>query len=189
MLNPKHPSLSSSQASLLNQMLKRLDTIAIEPFTKEEPSTFPYCKLLKESSSPLNGIVENLPKDILNSVIQPTVISYNKSIGTNTQIVVIATAFINTSTSLNSNNFVVNYDFSLNVNGIPQLNIYISFDKNIEGEDYDYYAFEIGLDSDSMFTDQMQLNGVETVQVYLYDTDPKTSRGTVTTVQSGTSGG
>ncbi|WP_430409949.1 hypothetical protein [Kordia sp.] len=89
--------------------------------------------------------------------------------------------------------FNVSYQLVLNASGNYQINIYISFNRlNYSSEEstpFEHYEFDIIFKENSISlisnsdVSSLDLKNVETVKVFLIRTNPKTSRGTVTTVQ------
>ncbi len=182
-------SLSSIEAFLLNQILDKSNSIKAMPSTQGK---YPYFQLKESAKSPVNGVMGEAPSTAFKKVLQPTVVATRipKDPGASkTKILLLIAAFINTDITKNGllkeDDFSFYYNFSLNASGEPQLDIYITFNDEIKGDSYNYYAFEVGFESDSEILSQWQLDGVVTTQVFLYDKDPRTSRGTVTTVQGG----
>lgn len=178
--------LTGSQKELINQILSKASEITYNS-SGNEPEYYPYRKLLDTVSGPKNKSVKSVSTGIFTKIIQPTVLACKSSGGQDesTKMTVLIAAFINTEKVLQNSDFSFYYDFSLSMLGEPQLNIYITFNDEIQGEEYNCYSFELGFESDPKILSQWQLDGVGTIQVFLYDKDPKTSRGTVTTVQSG----
>ncbi|MEN2414997.1 hypothetical protein [Flavobacterium mesophilum] len=70
-----------------------------------------------------------------------------------------------------------------NIEGFPQLQFFVSYDMS-EKVSKDFLVYEVTFDAKS-FPFQDQMSQIKTIQTFLWDVDPVTSRGTVTTVQSG----
>ncbi|MBC8754640.1 hypothetical protein H2O64_08135 [Kordia sp. YSTF-M3] len=78
--------------------------------------------------------------------------------------------------------FQMNYQLTLNDYGLPQLNIYVLYSEtNSEENPYWDNSFQITFDRN--ITPEINLEELTTIQVFLQDEDPRTSRGTVTTVK------
>lgn len=87
--------------------------------------------------------------------------------------------------------FNLYYNYTLDADGLPQIAIYICYHKEeINATAYEYNTFEIYVYKGAI-TDannkEVELSEIQTVQVFLINTDPRTSRGTTTTVQNQTS--
>ncbi len=99
--------------------------------------------------------------------------------------------YINTdSTTLTHEDFVPVYNFSLDSLGVPQLDIYISFEfvEPVEAFPvYTAYNFKMALQhlKEHEEYQPVNLSKIEKVKVVLYNFDPDTSRGTETTIQGG----
>jgi hypothetical protein len=118
----------------------------------------------------------------------------------NNTLEVTAVAIISKEYKIKVLDFHLNYNYSFNEQGEPQLNIYIYFTKHITETEieygYDYCTFKITLDkegigSSNQHEDPIEVkdtmvpqDDIQTVQAYVVNTDPRTSRGTVTTVQN-----
>lgn len=102
---------------------------------------------------------------------------------------VYAVCFINKEYELTYNEFTFYYDFSLNNSGEHQLNIFITFnEEERKTTDYKYYSFEFDFEKGAVHCangSEVPMEKIKTVQFFLINTDPETSRGTETTVQSG----
>lgn len=68
------------------------------------------------------------------------------------------------------------------IEGFPQLQFFVSYDMS-ETVSKDFFVYEVTFEAKSHpFEDQ--ISHIKTIQTFLWDIDPVTSRGTVTTVQS-----
>ena len=117
-------------------------------------------------------------------------------IETENKISVCVLFFLNTT--LTSLNLKVNTLFTIGNNGKPQLQlfIYTSLEERMKiiqnkTAEKHYNAFTINFDlmnknCESTLPIGYSLKDIEKIETFLWDIDPKTSRGTVTTVQSGT---
>lgn len=107
-----------------------------------------------------------------------------------THIRICAVAFIGRCKKVKNKDFHLKYNVSLNAIGKYALNVYIIFDKKEkDGMHYDFYSFDVRfLKKSIILEDQkyVKLSDIDTVEVFLVNLDPKTSRGTITTVQPST---
>lgn len=189
-------NLNSVQARAVTEIVEKTTLIGLvnkEDITADKiPPFYPYYSALDSISSPLNYLKAEIADKMggeFEALIPPTVLANKKNDGDSTVITLLIIGFINTNPVGDiDESFKFRYDFSLDRVGNPQLNCYISFEKSIGGEDYTVYPFEVGLKSNSLDHQNVDLSIIETVKVFLFDKDPKTSRGTETTVQSGTGG-
>ncbi|WP_420574175.1 hypothetical protein [Kordia sp.] len=76
-----------------------------------------------------------------------------------------------------------NYQFVLGDFGLPQLNIYVSFNEAHSPEMPVYWDNTFQIVVNKNISQDIDLNEIVTVQVFLVDDDPRTTRGTVTTVK------
>lgn len=75
----------------------------------------------------------------------------------------------------------------VNMEGEAQLQFFIAYDlKPTDGEDF--YIYEVSFEADEI-PFKGGLESIETIQTFLWDIDPISSRGTETTVQPGTGTG
>lgn len=112
----------------------------------------------------------------------------------NTRIKVTAIVFINTKETENEDVIlpvlIVNQLFTISNYGEPQLQFFIHCNKEEllkigKNQIGMYQAFQVIFTTKDMtgFPDGIEMKEVVSVQTFLWDIDPKTSRGTVTTVQ------
>lgn len=98
---------------------------------------------------------------------------------------------VNTVTFINAQqdpkHFNLFFNYTLNDNGEPQLSIYICYVANeIPAKTYIIKPFMIYFSSNSVKNGSKQiipLNRIKAIKVFLVNRDPRTSRGTMTTVQ------
>ncbi|MBC8754655.1 hypothetical protein H2O64_08210 [Kordia sp. YSTF-M3] len=99
-----------------------------------------------------------------------------------------AVVFLGRSKNVKNKDFTLKYNVCLNCIGKYQLNIYIIFNTpEKSGVKYDFYSFDIRFLKKSIKLQELNnlpLSQVNTVEVFIINKDPKTSRGTVTTVQT-----
>jgi len=104
-------------------------------------------------------------------------------------IKVLAVCFINKDYKLEYNDFTFYYDFSFNSIGDYLLNLFITFNKHeMKAIEYKYYSFEFEFEKGAIHCAdgcEVPMEKIKTVQLFLINEDPETSRGTETTVQSG----
>ena len=115
------------------------------------------------------------------------------TITNNSQLKILMAAVVRTSKKLTSGDFSFYYHFTYNSSGNYQLNFYITFDKSNKAvsdvNSYASFPFEVTLTEGSIKSANgasVPLDSIKTVQVFLINEDPETTRGTETTVQPGT---
>ncbi|PKB16016.1 hypothetical protein [Flavobacterium sp. 5] len=110
--------------------------------------------------------------------LQPLVEVYLDS---NNNIQVSTVFFIDAAiTGLNENSFTIFQDYSISEIGEPRLQFFISYDA-IETSTSNFRAYQISFQSlPTTFLNR----DITTIQTFLWDIDPVSSRGTVTNVQS-----
>jgi hypothetical protein len=83
----------------------------------------------------------------------------------------------------NTLDFSIYQNCYVDIEGVPQLQFFVAYDMTeYEGIEFDMY--EVSFDADPIpFIDHF--SQIITIQTFLWDTDPITSRGTETNVQSG----
>ena len=80
---------------------------------------------------------------------------------------------------------VVTQSYSISSLGLNQLQFFISYDFN-EVKSSNFKTYELSFDAkEKKLPKGVKLKDIDTVEIFLRDTDPITSRGTVTTVQTG----
>jgi hypothetical protein len=104
------------------------------------------------------------------------------------------TAIVLINTEFNDNylpDLIVNQLFTISNYGTPQLQFFIhcseeGLSKIKETQDGKYNAFKVIFTTQELsgFPTGIVMKDIETVETFLWNIDPKTSRGTVTTVQS-----
>lgn len=109
--------------------------------------------------------------------LQPIVEVYLDS---NNNIQVSTVFFIDAAIrGLNASSFTIFQDYSISETGEPRLQFFISYDA-VETETTNFQAYQISFQSlPTVFLNK----DITTIQTFLWDTDPISSRGTVTTVQ------
>lgn len=137
--------------------------------------------------------VENMHIPLLpsNELLTPIATSFYDK--TNDILLVEATVFVNSELRLAQGDFNVFSNYVLSEIGEPQLNIYITYDRaSITTKTYSIIPFAIGYDSHSVVTESdrtiVELGRIKSVNVFLVNEDPRTSRGTTTIVQNQTTG-
>ncbi len=109
---------------------------------------------------------------------------------------ILMASIVNVSKNLNENSFSINYQFTYNSGGNYQLNFYIFFNEGStsvtsvgsEVNSYVSFPFEITFTQDLLSPvngTPIPLGSIKTVQVFMVDVDPETTRGTETAVQPG----
>ncbi|MEO8534144.1 MAG: hypothetical protein ABI441_10350 [Flavobacterium sp.] len=97
-----------------------------------------------------------------------------------------AVFLVSTSTTQNDGKleFMIYQNWYVNLDGKRQLQFFITYDidDNIS-KDFDVYEISFKAEKDPYGEDAFK--SVETIQTFLWDIDPETSRGTETTVQHG----
>ena len=144
------------------------------------------------------GEVDRIPQIKINhknsDSLLPTVVKayFNKDVeNPNDQsLSVFGVAFINEKFGrLRERDFEVFYNFGLDFSGDYQMNIYITFTHTEElASEYNYYPFEVNFNEGAVCCaagNPVPLEKITMVRTYLINRDPETSRGTVTSVQSG----
>ena len=76
-----------------------------------------------------------------------------------------------------------NYQLIINTLGLPQLNIYVCYSENDLGIKPKYWDNCFQINFSEHITPKVNLSEIATIEVFLIDEDPRTSRGTVTTVK------
>lgn len=105
------------------------------------------------------------------------------------KIKILAVCFVNKSYELEYKDFTCYYGFSYDRRGGYLINLYITFDKQEKkAVNYKYYSFEFEFEKGAIRCAdgfEVPMEKIKTVQLFLINKDPETSRGTETTVQSG----
>ncbi len=199
----------------LEQNIQDLEDIAREPIILDDNSIIPGKEIkkvgkkeLNDFNSPKGTFMYYMPKkepeklptfgfdNIPSNILSPPV-SHVYLLDDNTyrhkHIRINAVVFIAVNKAVKNKDFILKYNISFNTVGKHQLNVYITFNKKEkEGKEYNFYSFDIRfLEASIVLEDSriLSLSKINTVQVFLINKDPKGSRGTVTTVQSGTGEG
>jgi hypothetical protein len=133
----------------------------------------------------------------------------NQAISSDDKSSIVVTAIVLVNTKLTALTFKINQLFTISDYGKYQLQFFIYCDEDqltsisenlytdntynsfkVEFTTSDTTGFPIGptevTDPERYVTGKSKIKDIEVVQTFLWDIDPKTSRGTVTTVQSGT---
>ncbi|WP_430412691.1 hypothetical protein [Kordia sp.] len=144
----------------------------------------PYYTIVASRKSPIQHAPDGAI--ISEEVISPVVVPYRLNGHEFAGLSIVA--FAKTGGPLSKDKLKFRYNFTLSDTGDAQLNIYISFDYNnsIKTPDFWFNAFNLRLGCKQM--QGVDLNEIITAKVFLIDTDPSTTRGTVTTVKNPTSG-
>lgn len=84
--------------------------------------------------------------------------------------------------SIQSPAFTVYQYYGIDVDGQPIVQFFIAYDYK-ETQAQVFNAFQLNFQVNPALLPSLNLSDIKTVQTFLWDTDPVTSRGTVTTVQ------
>ncbi|WP_075344417.1 hypothetical protein [Tenacibaculum agarivorans] len=141
-------------------------------------------KLQKENSISLPE--GNYPK-LLPPTIVANLISNDNEV---TGIRITGVILVDNNYDLTTDDFGFCWNFTYGSTGGYQLNLYAAFEaeapKSLPSE-YDMFGFEVNFKNEAIksgiFT--LPLEKIKTVEAFVVDADPETSRGTVTTVKSG----
>jgi hypothetical protein len=159
---------------------KRMSAIEKIIDSTTEINLFPYAGTLYESLSSDVSSINNLNLGVIDNVILSPVVS---AILENEVLKVGLLLTAKTSKSLHeTEGFQMNYQLTLNDYGLPQLNIYVLYSET-NSEEMPYWDNSFQINFDSNITPEINLGELTTIQVFLQDEDPRTSRGTVTTVK------
>ncbi|MEM6717709.1 MAG: hypothetical protein AAF611_00195 [Bacteroidota bacterium] len=91
--------------------------------------------------------------------------------------------FINVGINEITNLVSVHYDYELNATSLPSLMIYLTFDKEKIGRSSNIISHKQFLFTFEQKSDEgIDFSNFDTIQAFLIEDDPRTSRGTVTTV-------
>lgn len=138
----------------------------------------PYPKHI-ESTHKL-GFSNHRTNDLIPPIVQAFLINKDK-------LEIPIVILVDTSYGIKNSNFKFKYNVCINTVGDLQLNIYVYFHKkeptNKTG-DFNIYPFTIHCTNSLLVFEGLSESINKTVQVSLINTDPKTSRGTTTTVQT-----
>lgn len=83
--------------------------------------------------------------------------------------------------SIGQPNFSVSYEFTTCNSGVPQISLYICYDEKIITPYNQYIPYSLAISDLPLSNEQGQT--IINLKTFLWDEDPVTSRGTVTTVQ------
>ncbi|EDP96243.1 hypothetical protein U8527_09035 [Kordia algicida OT-1] len=177
----------SPQAEVLEQgvpgnILTRLQE-AQEPYTGK--------KFFRFTLSEPGHVPRTNFKNVLSTMLIPPITdAYILQDNENVDYLYIRTVvLLNAGLGITNNDFIIKYNLSLYVTNNYQINIYVIFnqDDKASANNCLYYPIEIYFGQKSIFIDQtppaLDINSIGAINVFLVDTDPKTSRGTMTTVQ------
>lgn len=128
-------------------------------------------------------------------VLAPTVLTYLRGEGKEKNIFIQGVAFVNSDYGVKKDQFEFYYNFTYKSSGEYQLNIYMTFihsDKNNE-QGFRYYPFLMEFCDGAIKSgdgETVPIDKIKTVELFVINRNPETSRGTVTTVKpsSGTEG-
>lgn len=110
----------------------------------------------------------------------------------NNKLKILMAAIVNGANELKETSFSINYQFTFNSYGNYQLNFYIYFNKSataVVGNSYKSFPFEVTFTGSHVLPvdgTKIPLGSIKTIQVFMVDVDPETTRGTVTVVQDTT---
>ncbi|WP_046757082.1 hypothetical protein [Kordia jejudonensis] len=155
---------------------------------KIDDSTIYYDVNKNDSTIKLNL---NLPTNDVNlelsTLVPATCFAFHHD---TTHLKVKSFCFVRRNREVEETSFELTYQVTFNPLGSYQLNIYIQFTPNstptdLDSNMYNCFEFDIVFPSDSIKLDDKSLDLIDfdSVEVFLIRTNPKTSRGTVTTVQ------
>ncbi|MWB96359.1 hypothetical protein GON26_18505 [Flavobacterium sp. GA093] len=146
--------------------------------TSEDPAKrFPpgVCIVDSLPSEPLGSI--SFPDNRSKALLPPVV---NAQLKNNKKVLAIkAVVFI--AKGQNTLDFSIYQNCYVDIDGVPQLQFFVAYDMTeYEGIDFDMY--EVSFDANPIpFVDHF--SQIKTIQTFLWDIDPITSRGTETNVQ------
>ncbi|MGO4772389.1 hypothetical protein ACEN2I_12060 [Flavobacterium sp. W22_SRS_FK3] len=98
-----------------------------------------------------------------------------------------AVFLVSTNTALNNDklDFMIYQNWYVNLEGERQLQFFIAYDiDDAISKEFDVYEISFKAEKDPYGEDAFK--SISTIQTFLWDIDPETSRGTETTVQRGT---
>lgn len=100
--------------------------------------------------------------------------------------------FVDSALGLEKENFKINCQVSLNLQGFYDLSVYVYYHKEVQNlggynEGLDNVYIKIPFFKEKIFPSdcKQNLKNINTIEVFVINTDPETSRGTETTVESG----
>ncbi len=124
-------------------------------------------------------------------VLAPTVLSFLRGEGKNQNIFIEGIAFVNSDYGVEKEQFEFYYNFTYKSSGDYQLNIYMTFihsDKNNK-KGFIAYPFLMEFYKGAIECSEKEpvpLEKIQTVELFVVNRNPETSRGTVTTVKPST---
>lgn len=120
----------------------------------------------------------SFPERRTRALLSPLVEAYLED--KNKKLLIRAVVFI--APDENAMNFTIYQNWFVNIEGTPQLQFFICYDmKEIEGKDFDIY--EVSFYAVDTPFGKNAFSHLKTIETFVWDVDPVTSRGTVTTVQ------
>ncbi|GGF08912.1 hypothetical protein [Flavobacterium limi] len=135
------------------------------------------CIVDKLPSEPVGSI--SFPDNRSKALLPPIVDARFKN--NKKKLVIRAVVFI--AKGDNTLNFSIYQNCYVDIDGVPQLQFFVAYDM-IEYEGINFDMYEVTFDADPIpFVDHF--SQIKTIETFLWDTDPITSRGTVTIVQDG----
>jgi hypothetical protein len=122
---------------------------------------------------------ENQTNALLSPVVQATLIGKKK-------LQIRAVVFISPEAQTNGLEFDVFQNWYVDIEGNPQLQFFICYDlKNVIGKEFDIYEVSFEAKRKPYNEDDDVFSKIKTIQTFLWDIDPVSSRGTETNVQHG----
>ncbi len=121
-------------------------------------------------------------------VLAPTILSFLRGEGKKQNIFIEGIAFVNSDYEVQKEQFEFYYNFTYKSSGDYQLNIYMTFihsDKNNE-KGFIAYPFLMEFYEGAVKCSEKEtvpIDKIKTVELFVINRNPETSRGTVTTVQ------
>ncbi len=92
--------------------------------------------------------------------------------------------FIDAAETVSPNSFSINQEFCISDSGESRLQFFISYDVK-ETKAVKFQGYQVSFKAvDKNLPDGVKFEDIKTIQTFLWDTDPVSSRGTVTNVQS-----
>lgn len=166
--------------------------VAIKPY-KEDVLNFDSESSKKIFSNLFAPLTEAIYFEDVTTVTTSTNLEKKTVVTNKSKLKVLLAPVVGTSKGLTHDKFSFYYHFSYSSRGDYQLNFYITFDEASkaisEVNSYTSFPFEISLSEDVVKSANgisVPLKSIKSVQAFLIDVDPETTRGTETTVQDTT---
>ena len=166
-------------------------SITIKPF-KKDVLNFDSESSKKIFSNLFAPLTEAIYFEDITTVTTSTNLEKKTVVTNKSKLKVLLAPVVGTSRGLTHSEFSFYYHFSYSSGGDYQLNFYITFDEaskvTSEVNSYTSFPFEISLSENTVKSangTSVPLKSIKSIQAFLIDVDPETTRGTETTVQSG----